>query len=365
MPPIAKHRHATTGLILNPTNSHIQPDSTQLQAIAKLENLYHALIAPRPKPGILERLLKRAPTPIIGLYIYGGVGRGKTLLMDHFYEALPFQDKRRVHFHRFMQEIHAQLQTLPKSPDPLTIVAKRLADDMRLLCLDEFHVNDIGDAMLLSGLLDALFANGVTLVTTSNIPPDELYKNGLQRERFLPAIKLIKHYTETFFLDSPTDYRSELLERTGTYHLIDDTTDTLLQQQLESLAPNSIQRCTVLRINHRDVNSVATSDDVAWFSFNALCETNRSAADYIWIAAEYHTVIISDVPSLSEGQNDVAQRFIHLIDALYDHNVKTIISAHVKPTQLYEGKRHAFAFQRTTSRLQEMASEQYLSKAHR
>jgi cell division protein ZapE len=176
---------------------------------------------------------------------------------------------------------------------------------------------------------------------------------------------LIKHYTESFFLDSPTDYRSELLERTGTYHLIDDTTNTLLEQQLQSLAPNSIQRHAVLRINHRDVNSIATSDDVAWFSFSALCETNRSAADYIWIGSEYHTVIISEVPQLSEAQDDVAQRFIHLIDALYDHNVKTILSAHVRPAQLYSGQRHAFAFQRTASRLQEMASEQYLGKAHR
>lgn len=346
-------------------NTRFHPDAAQQLAIAKLEQLYFALSAPAPKAGLFDRLLKRPPSTIPGLYIWGGVGRGKTLLMDHFYEALPFADKRRVHFHRFMQEIHAELQTLPKSPDPLVIVAERLATQIRLLCLDEFHVSDIGDAMLLAGLLKALFENGVTLVTTSNIPPDELYKTGLQRERFLPAIELIKTHTETFFIDSPTDYRMALLERTGTYHISDENTAELLEQQLKGLAPDNIQRHNRLHINKREVDYVASSDDVIWFEFSAICETHRSAADYILIGSEYHSVIISDVPTLSEAQDDVAQRFIHLIDALYDHNVKTIISAANSPSEIYTGQRHAFAFQRTASRLQEMSSEDYICKAHR
>jgi len=356
-----------------PSDTHInfdkpgfKPDKAQLQAIASFEQLYHALAHRRPKTGLINRLLKCKPDPIHGLYLWGGVGRGKTYLMDHFFDAIPFPGKQRIHFHRFMQEIHSELRTLPKSPDPLQIIASRLADKIRLLCLDEFHVQDIGDAMLLAGFFKALFENGVTLVTTSNIPADDLYKNGLQRERFLPAIELIKKHTTELHLDGPIDYRSKLLERTGTYHLNNpEETAKILQQQFNSLAPDNIIMAAKLNINHRDINTVATSDDVVWFDFSSICETARSSADYMEIARDYHSVIISDTPQLSEAKDDVVQRFIHLIDALYDHNVKTIISAATKPAEIYTGQRHAFTFQRTISRLQEMASEEYLTKAHR
>ncbi len=346
-----------------PTDKHIifdkpgfKPDTAQLKVIDQLQQLYQALNSVQPSPGLIDRLLKRRPDPVQGLYIWGGVGRGKTYLMDHFYEALPFTEKQRVHFHRFMQGIHTELKTLPKSPNPLEIIASRLAQQIRLLCLDEFHVQDIGDAMLLAGFFKTLFEHGVTLVTTSNIPADDLYKNGLQRERFLPAIELIKHHAIESHLDGDTDYRTELLERTGTFHLntLGDN-NKLLQQQFNSLAPNNITMAAKLNINHRDINTIAISDDVVWFDFKSICETPRSSADYIEIACEYHTIIISDVPQLTEAKDDVAQRFIHLIDALYDHSVKTVINA---------GTRHAFTFQRTISRLQEMASEQYLGKPH-
>ena len=356
-----------------PTDHHInfdkagfEPDPAQLKVIADLQQLHQALTAIQPSPSLLARLFNRKPDPVPGLYIWGGVGRGKTYLMDHFYEANPFPEKQRVHFHRFMQSIHTELKSLPKSPDPLPIIATRLAQQIRLLCLDEFHVQDIGDAMLLAGFLKALFENGVTLVTTSNIPADQLYKNGLQRERFLPAIELIKRYTRESHLDGDTDYRTELLERTGTYHLNNyDDCKEILQQQFNSLAPNNITMAARLNINQREISTIAVSDDVAWFDFSAICETPRSSSDYLEIARDYHTIIISDVPQLNEAKDDVAQRFIHLIDALYDHNVKTIISAAVKPAGIYAGRRHTFAFQRTTSRLQEMASESYLMKAHR
>lgn len=342
------------------------PDPKQLRVIAQLQQLYTELVAERPGPGLLDRLLKRRPEPILGLYIWGGVGRGKTYLMDHFFEAIPFTEKRRVHFHRFMQEIHAELRTLPKNPDPLPIIAQRLASKTRLLCLDEFHVQDIGDAMLLAGFLKALFENGVTLVTTSNLPADELYKNGLQRERFLPAIALIKQYTRQAHLDGDIDYRSALLERTGTYHLSHDPqVGQVMREQFHALAPSNITMAAKLDINQRVIDSIAVSDDVAWFDFGALCETARSSADYMEIANQFHTVIISDIPPLPEAKDDAAQRFIHLIDALYDHKVKTIISAATRPEQLYQGRRHGFAFQRTASRLQEMGSEAYLGKAHR
>ncbi len=347
-------------------HKYIQPDAAQATAVDLFESLYQQLIHAGPQqPGFLDRLLKRRPAPIEGLYLWGGVGRGKTWLMDHFYDALPFSEKQRTHFHRFMQEIHSELKALPKTPDPLALIAARLARQIRVLCLDEFHVNDIGDAMLLAGFFKALLENGVTLVTTSNIPPDDLYKNGLQRARFLPAIDLIKEYTKTFYLDGTTDYRMELLERTGTYHIINNKTDSLLEQQLQALAPSEIKRNKTLHINHRNIDAIAESDDIVWFDFSALCETYRSASDYIHIGSEYHTVIISNVGQLSEAKDDVAQRFIHLIDALYDHKVKTIISAAAKPAEIYSGQRHAFAFQRTASRLQEMASEQYLGEAHR
>lgn len=343
-----------------------RPDPAQLKLIERLQQLHRALVAERPAPGLLGRLLKHMPEPVLGLYIWGGVGRGKTHLMDHFFEAIPFTEKQRIHFHRFMQGIHAELKTLPRTPDPLQIIAKRLASKIRLLCLDEFHVNDIGDAMLLAGVLKTLFKNGVTLVTTSNIPADRLYQNGLQRERFLPAIDLLKHYTDELHLDGDLDYRSELLELTGTFHIQGDSDVTpLLQRQFNSLAPNNITLAAKLEINQREISTIAVSDDVAWFEFGALCETPRSSADYLEIAREYHAVIISDVPQMSEAKDDAAQRFIHLVDTLYDHSVKTIISAAVRPADIYTGRRHGSTFQRTASRLQEMASEQYLSKAHR
>jgi len=341
------------------------PDPAQLKVIAQLQNLFNALNLEKPNPSLFQRLFKQKQTHISGIYIWGGVGRGKTYLMDHFFEALPFTEKRRIHFHRFMQEIHNDLKNLPKSPDPLAIIARRQAEKTRLLCLDEFHVQDIGDAMLLAGFLKAFFENGVTLVTTSNIPTDELYKNGLQRERFLPAIKLIKQHTVEMQLDGDKDYRTELLERTGTYHLNNANTETLMKQQFQSLAPDNITMAAMIHINKRDINTIAMNDDVVWFDFSAICETPRSASDYLEIARDYHTVMISSTPMLSEAKDDVAQRFIHLIDALYDHSVKTIISADGRPAELYSGKRHVFAFQRTISRLQEMASEVYLSKAHR
>ncbi len=340
-------------------------DVAQALAMEHLDALYQQLLTKhRHPPGFLTRLFSRRPPNVKGYYLWGGVGRGKTYLMDRFYDALPFNEKQRMHFHSFMHGIHEKLKTLPKMPDPLNLIASQLAQEIRVLCLDEFHVSDIGDAMLLGGFLKAMFKNGVTLVTTSNIPPDELYKNGLQRERFLPAIELIKENCHIFHLDSPTDYRMELLERTGTYHVVNGETAALLEQQFASLAPDKIIAHRTLHINSREIKTVAESDDVVWFSFSEICETARSTADYIELSKQYHTVIISDVPQLSEAKDDAAKRFIHLIDTLYDHNVKTVISAHTNSNELYIGQRHLFAFQRTNSRLQEMASEQYLSKKH-
>lgn len=347
-----------------------RPDPAQLAAVERLDDLYQRLITTPPfKPGLFDRLLKRKPEPVRGLYLWGGVGRGKTYLMDLFFNTLPFEEgreKQRMHFHRFMQQIHSNLQALPKSPDPLLIVAKTLAQQMRVLCLDELHVHDIGDAMLLGRLLEALFNNGVTLVTTSNIPAGLLYKNGLQRERFLPAIEQLKHHTEAFHLDNGTDYRTQLLEKTGVYHLSDgDGSDAALKAYFLALAPEPSLTGNGININNRTIATIAEAEDVVWFSFEELCETARSAADYIEISRLYHTVLISGIPAMTEAVDDAAQRFIHLIDALYDHNVKIIISAAVPISQLYHGRRHQFAFQRTLSRLQEMGSSRYYNQPHR
>lgn len=340
-------------------------DLSQQQTLQHLETIFHQLTAAPTRTHWLERLLQAPKMPVKGAYLWGGVGRGKTYLMDLFYDSLPITEKRRLHFHRFMQEIHAELKTLPKSPDPLPVIAKRLAQRFRLLCLDEFHVNDIGDAMLLGGLLTALFAQGVTLITTSNIAPDDLYRNGLQRERFLPAISAIKEHTTTLHLNGETDYRLALLERGGTYHLTNSDSERALQAQFLSLAPDSEPQPQTLTINNREIGIKAMSDDVIWFDFAAICETPRSAADYLEISRLFHTLLLSAVPVLNEAKDDAVQRFMHLIDALYDHRVKLIVSAAAPATELYRGQRHRFAFQRTISRLQEMGSEAYLSYPHR
>ncbi len=341
------------------------PDPAQQVALAALQSLSNRFDAPRPSPGLFDKLLKRKPEPIKGLYIWGGVGRGKTHLMDLFFNHVAFSQKQRLHFHRFMQSVHQALQKLPKSPDPLRIVAKDLAQNIQLLCLDEFHVNDIGDAMLLGRLLDAMFENGITLVTTSNIRIDDLYKNGLQRERFLPAIELLHSYTDELHLDGGTDYRTQLLEQAGSYHVhARGDGHTHLQTQFAQLAPEARTSHT-LTLHNREIQTIAEGEDVIWFDFHAICDTPRSAADYLEIARLYHTVLISDVPLLTEARDSAAQRFIHLIDALYDHSVKILITAEAKATELYRGQRHQFAFDRTISRLQEMASHEYLARPHR
>ena len=339
-------------------------DPAQEQTIAQIQALYDKLITSPPEQGFIGRLFKQDTPYINGIYLWGGVGRGKTYLVDNFVDCLPFENKRRVHFHRFMQEIHGELQKLPKSPDPLQIVARRVANEVQVLCLDEFHVNDIADAMLLYGFLKALFENGVTLVTTSNIPPDELYKNGLQRERFVPAIELIKQHTNVTKLDGDIDFRLEYLEKSGTYQITEDG-KAFLSEHFSSLAPDPDVLSTELIINQRQIETIAISDDVLWLSFSAICKTPRSAADYLEISRLFHSVLIADIPIMAEAEDDIVQRFIHLIDAIYDHNVKLIMTAASEPHNLYAGRRHYAAFQRTASRLEEMSSKAYLSQAHR
>lgn len=346
-------------------SGRFREDPEQAAVVQHLQRLWEAL-AERPPQSLLDRLLRRPRTPVRGLYLWGGTGRGKTWLVDSFFDCLPFAEKRRLHFHRFMQHVHGELKTLPRTPDPLEVVARRFAREVRLLCLDEFHVQDIADAMLLGGLLKALFEQGVTLVATSNTPIDELYLEGLQRDRFLFAIELLKRHTQAVHLPGGRDFRLERLEKGGPYQVArGEEAERLMRGWLEALAPVPPEHGVCLELNGHEVPARAVAGDLAWFEFGALCEAPLWAADYLEIAQAFHTLLISGVPRMGEDSDDAAKRFMHLIDTLYDHRVKLVVAAEAPPQSLYTGRYLAFAFQRTASRLIEMGSRRYLEKPHR
>ncbi len=342
-----------------------QADPLQEQAMACLDDLHAQLNNRDWQPGFFQRLFSKRPAPIKGVYFWGSTGRGKTWLMDSFYECVDFPEKYRLHFHRFMRAIHQQLSELPHTSDPLKLIAKQWADKYRLICLDEFHVSDIGDAMILGGLLQALFKYDVTLVMTSNIPIDELYKNGLQRQQFLPAIELIKKHSTEIPLGKGKDYRIDMLEQNSVYHVLTNGQgERILQTQFESLANVPAKRHREIEINRRQFHYHAWANELIWFDFNELCAKPRSANDYIDIAKSFHTLFISDIPCLDEEKDDVAKRFVHLIDALYDNQVKLIATAAAPADQLYHGRLVKFEFKRTISRLSEMSSQDYLLREH-
>lgn len=344
-------------------------DPSQEMAVKHLQRLYDDLVAYQPpKKSFLQSLLGKpvVKEPAKGLYFWGGVGRGKTYLVDTFFDSLPFNEKMRVHFHRFMQRVHDDLRKFDGEKNPLTLVAANLASEIRVLCLDEFFVKDITDAMILAGLLGELFKNGVSLVTTSNIVPDGLYENGLQRARFIPAIDLLKQYTEVVNVDSGVDYRLRALEQAEIYHYpLDANANEGLLKSFKSIALGEGQADCKIEINHRQLNAVRLHDDVVWFDFYELCDGPRSQNDYIELAKEFHTVFLSDVPQMKRDTDDQARRFINLIDEFYDRNVKLIISAEAAIHDLYLGGNLSFEFDRTVSRLLEMQSHEYLGREHR
>jgi len=349
-------------------------DPAQRAAVEKLQQLYDALLARRAKnqkSGLFEKFFggkSKAITPVKGLYFWGGVGRGKTYLMDNFYESLPFQEKMRAHFHRFMRRVHQELKTLDGQKNPLEIVAERIAAEAQVICFDEFFVSDITDAMILATLLEALFRRGVSLVATSNIVPDGLYKDGLQRARFIPAIELLKLHTEVINVDGGIDYRLRALEQAELYHYpLDEQADASLQKSFQALVPDmsQVHYDLQLEVENRLIRARAEADDVVWFDFLAICHGPRSQNDYIELAREYHAVLISNVPQLTIKNEDQARRFINLVDEFYDRNVKLVLSAAVPLPEIYDGNRLSFEFQRTTSRLLEMQSHEYLSRPHK
>jgi predicted ATPase len=424
-----------------------RPDPIQAAIIDRLDDLRARLIAAREaEPSLVKRWFGAlgsgsTPTLVRGIYLWGGVGRGKTWLMDLFFQSLPFAEKRRRHFHRFMHDVHSELKALQQRAAPLDLVADRIAEGARVLCFDELFVSDIADAMILGGLFAALFKRGVTLVATSNLPPGDLYKSGLQRQRFLPTIELLEQEVDVVAVDGATDYRLRRLTQAGTY-LPSDAPDTprRLDQLFDELAdhdgdsgtrlpvaahpsgaapspggtqplgdaeptgmaqrpgaptPGAVEPSgtatpaggarpkpainqsgrpwpsqpstagKTIDIEGRPIPVVRASGGVVWFDFMALCSGPRSQNDYIEIARNYQSVIVSDVPIFDSLHEDEARRFIALVDELYDRNVNLILSAAAPPTDLYRGDRVGFQFERTASRLIEMQSEEYLAREHK
>lgn len=353
----------------------LEPDPAQAIVVEKLDDLILRLrdnqtLLHSGKGPLIGRLLgrrRKEPRPSVkGLYLWGSVGRGKTWLVDLFYNHLPIEEKLRIHFHQFMREIHEKLAGMKDQTNPLQKVAADLAREVRLLCLDEFIVSDIGDAMILARLLDSLVEQGVTLVTTSNTSPDALYQDGIQRASFLPAIELLKRHTEVIELWGSTDFRLRFLEQATVYHTpIDAHVEENLLQEFARLAPEEAESGGTIRIFGREIPVVRIADDVVWFDFMALCGPPRSQADYLEIARCYHTVFISNIPVLGPSLDDATRRFLYLLDEFYDRNVKLILSAEERPESLYQGERLAFDFQRAASRLREMQSTDYLGREHR
>ena len=348
----------------------LEPDAAQLAAAVRLDGLSAALY--ESSRSVAARLLRRVPwlppahTPQRGLYLWGGVGRGKTMLMDWFYSSLRVSSCERSHYYRFMRGVHAELRKERRRAHPLAAVAERLARRARVLCLDEFFVADIADAMILAGLFEGLFRHGVTLVATSNTPPRGLYQDGLQRERFLPAIEMLLAHVDVLHLDGGIDYRLRQLERAPTY--LDSTlerSDARLHSRFAALAGDTATGPRRLTIEERDINAVATGAGMAWFEFGELCEGPRSQNDYIELARSYHTIFISNIPIFTAADEDAARRFVMLIDEFYDRGVKIVVSAAAAPAALYRGERLQPEFQRAASRLIEMQTQHYLAGQHR
>jgi len=340
-------------------------DPAQLRAVDSLERCEREWVeykARRRNP--ITKLLIRPPIPR-GVYMHGGVGRGKSFLMDCFFQAVPLKRKTRLHFHEFMREVHRELQELKGTVDPLDELGRRIARRFRLICFDEFHVSDVTDAMILHRLLAALFANRVSIVTTSNFHPDALYPHGLHRDRILPAIELLKRRLEVISVDGGTDYRQITLQQVAMYHCpLGAEADLAMHQAFDRLA-EAREGEPAMQIEHRTLRALRRAGGVVWFDFRTLCGGPRSQNDYLEIAARFHTVLLSGVPQMSPRLASEARRFTWLVDVLYDRRVKLILSAEVQPDLLYTEGPMVHEFPRTVSRLREMQSAEFLALARR
>nr|WP_267869196.1 cell division protein ZapE [Shewanella electrodiphila] len=354
------------------TRDGFSHDIAQEQAVKSLQRVYEEVIAADVQPSGIGKLfsaigLKKSDSSIQGLYLWGGVGRGKTYLMDTFYDALPTDKKLRAHFHRFMHQLHHDLGEMEGVQDPLISIAKKMAQQYKIICFDEFFVSDITDAMLLGTLFQYLFKEGVALVATSNIIPDDLYKNGLQRARFLPAIKLINEHCEILNVDSGIDYRLRTLEQAEIYHFpLDQQADTNLITYFGQLAPESEVLTGSIEIEGREIAIRQQSQGVLLANFRDLCDGPRSQRDYMEVARLYHTVLVSGLEQMGSSTtgDDIARRFLAMVDEFYERNVKLIISAEVSLEDIYTDGLLSFEFRRCRSRLIEMQSHDYLTLEH-
>lgn len=347
------------------TSRGIEADEAQQAAAQRLQSFYDALLAFKAaRRSRLRKLLVHPELPK-GVWFWGGVGRGKSFLMDCFFEAVPYQRKRRVHFHAFMREIHERLKALKQEADPLAKVAAQVAQETRLMCFDEFHVSDIADAMILARLMRALFDAGVLFCITSNYPPDGLYPNGLQRDRLLPTIALLNERLDVIKIDAGIDYRLRALEQAPVYLLPADGDPATLLMRTFSQVAHGEGHARPVHVLERDITVVHRAPGVAWFDFMALCGGPRSQNDYLELSHNFHTLFVSGVPRLGAEMANEARRFTWLVDVCYDHRVKLVLAAAVPPEELYVAGPQATEFQRTVSRLVEMRSHEYLASAHR
>ena len=345
-------------------NDGFRADAAQQRAATRLQQLFDELVEFKSYRGrpFMKTFGRRSPPR--GLYIHGSVGRGKSMLMDAFYSQLPYRRKRRVHFHAFMQTIHRELAGVKHQSDPLVLIAEKLARDVRVLCFDEFHVSDIGDAMILARLLETMFARGIVCVMTSNYRPDALYPNGLQRERFLPAIELIKNNLDVIELDGDADHRLRSLEQLDLYYSpLGPAADEAMLRAFAALA-SSAPRSAAIEVNSRKIQSRSASSGIGWFEFAELCGTARSQSDYLELAKRFHTIMLANAPKMTAEHASQARRFTWLIDVLYDQRVNLIMSANAPMEDLYRNGPNSQEFPRTVSRLKEMQSREYLARQH-
>ena len=343
---------------------HIALDAPQHAALSRLQQLYDELVAfKRARTSLLQRWLN-PPVPPRGVYLWGGVGRGKSFLMDSFFRAVPIRRKTRVHFHAFMRDVHEELKTLKRAEDPLSAVALRLARHHRLVCFDEFHVSDVADAMILGRLLTGLFEHGVVFVMTSNYRPDDLYPNGLQRQNLLPTIALLKRSLDLIEVDGGTDYRLRELEHEQCYYTpLSEAVETALATRFERMRAGA-EEDPRLVLGSRPVRARKRAGSLVWFDFETLCEGPRSQLDYLELARRFAVVIVSGVPRLTPDMGDAARRFAWLVDVFYDHRVKLLLSAAVPAGDLYREGPNSGEFARTSSRLIEMRTREYMAWPH-
>ncbi|WP_155027662.1 cell division protein ZapE [Burkholderia pseudomallei] len=342
-----------------------QSDAAQRAAVERLQRCYGEWVAYKARrSNAFKKLVVRPDLPR-GVYMWGGVGRGKSFLMDSFYAVVPVQRKTRLHFHEFMREVHRELEELKGQADPLDELARRIAKRYRLICFDEFHVSDIADAMILYRLLDRLFSNGVQFVMTSNYDPDDLYPDGLHRDRMLPAIALLKERLDVLNVDAGVDYRQRTLTQVRMYHTpLGADADRELRHAFTQLAAVP-DESPILHIEKREIKALRRADGVVWFDFATLCGGPRSQNDYLELASRFHAIVLSDVPQMSPRMASEARRFTWLIDVLYDHKVKLLMSAAVPADDLYVEGPMANEFSRTVSRIVEMQSKEYIEAPRR